>query len=180
MKSMKKEMALVIGLLSVFAIASLVSLCTSCSRESKNEYKDRTVEVEKETEYPLVLIDEMDLNNVMVIPRVNNGKVESLDVYFNQENSIVIDGVNYYLIKLAEDKDCFYIYSIENPQYILKSNDTLKVKVNEYRIAKDGSWKYLVETVYLDWKAPEEYWITPEETSTPENSGAYDDGEDWK
>ena len=171
---MKKGLFILSGLLSI------ISLCSCGQVETKTEYIDRIIETEKETEYPLVLIDEMDLNNVMVIPRANNGKVESLDVYFNQENSIVIDGVNYNLIKLAEDKDCFYIYSIENGHYILKSNDTLKVKVNEYRIAKDGSWKYLVETIYLDWKASDKYWIAPEETSTPENSGAYDDGEEWK
>ena len=170
---MKKGLILLGSLLSLFTLAS-------CGEQTKVEYIDRIVEVEKETEYPLVLVDEMDLNNAMVIPRANNGKVESLDVYFNQENSIVIDGVNYNLIKLAEDKDCFYIYSIENGHYILKSNDTLKVKVNEYRIAKDGSWKYLVETIYLDWRAPEEYWIEPQDTSTPENSGSYDDGEGWK
>ena len=170
---MKKGFILLGSLLSLFTLAS-------CGEQTKVEYIDRIVEVEKETEYPLVLVDEMDLNNAMVIPRANNGKVESLDVYFNQENSIVIDGVNYNLIKLAEDKDCFYIYSIENGHYILKSNDTLKVKVNEYRIAKDGSWKYLVETIYLDWRAPEEYWIEPQDTSTPENSGSYDDGEGWK
>ena len=170
---MKKGFILLGSLLSLFTLAS-------CGEQTKVEYIDRIVEVEKETEYPLVLVDEMDLNNAMVIPRANNGKVESLDVYFNQENSIVIDGVNYNLIKLAEDKDCFYIYSIENGHYILKSNDTLKVKVNEYRIAKDGSWKYLVETIYLDWRAPEEYWIEPQDTSTSENSGSYDDGEGWK
>ena len=170
---MKKGLILLGSLLSLFTLAS-------CGEQTKTEYIDRTVETEKETEYPLVLIDEMDLNNVMVIPRANTGKVESLDIYFKQENNITIDGSRYDLIKLVEDKDCFYIYSIENPQYILKSNDTLKVKVNEYRIAKDGSWKYLVETIYLDWRAPEEYWIEPQETSTPENSGAYDDGEGWK
>lgn len=168
------------GLLILSGLLSLISLCSCGQVETKTEYIDRIVEVEKETEYPLVLVDEMDLDNVMVIPRANNGKVESLGIYFKQENSIVIDGVNYNLIKLVEDKDCFYIYSIENTYYILKSNDTLKVKINEYRIAKDGSWKYLVETIYLDWRAPEEYWTEPEETSTPENSGAYDDGEEWK
>ena len=168
------------GLLILSGLLSLISLCSCGQVETKTEYIDRIAEVEKETEYPLVLVNEMGLDNVMVIPRANNGKVESLDIYFKQENNIVINGVNYNLIKLVEDKDCFYIYSIENPYYILKSNDTLKVKVNEYRIAKDGSWKYLVETSYLDWKAPEEYWIAPEETSTPENSGAYDDGEEWK
>lgn len=167
------------GLFILSGLLALISLCSCGQVETKVEYIDRIVEVEKE-EYPLVLVDEMNLDNVRVIPRSNNGKVESLDVYFKQENSIVINGVNYNLIKLVEDKDCFYIYSIENPHYILKSNDTLKVKVNEYRIAKDGSWKYLVETIYLDWKAPEEYWVASEETSTPENNGAYDDWDDWK
>lgn len=152
------------GLLILSGLLSLISLC-SCGQ------------VETKTEYPLVLVDEMDLNNVRVIPESNNGKVETLHIYFEQENNIFINGVRYDLIKLVEDKDYFYIYSIENTYYILKSNDTLKVKVNEYRIAKDGSWKYLVETIYLDWRAPEEYWIAPEETSTPENSGAFDDGE---
>lgn len=151
------------GLLILSGLLSLISLC-SCGQ------------VETKTEYPLVLVDEMDLNNVRVIPESNNGKVETLHIYFEQENNIFINGVRYDLIKLVEDKDYFYIYSIENTYYILKSNDTLKVKVNEYRIAKDGSWKYLVETIYLDWRAPEEYWIAPEETSTPENSGAFDDG----
>lgn len=171
---MKKGLFILSGLLSI------ISLCSCGQVETKAEYIDRTIETEKETEYPLVLIDGMSLDNVMVIPKSNNGRVERLDVYFKQENNITIDGSRYDLIKLVEDKDCFYIYSIENPQYILKSNDTLKVKVNEYRIAKDGSWKYLVETVYLDWKAPEEYWMESEEASTPENSGAYDDGEEWK
>ena len=168
------------GLFILGGLLSIISLCSCGQVETKIEYIDRIVEVEKEAEYPIVLVDEMDLDNVMLTQHSNNGKVESLNIYFEQEHNIVIEGVNYNLIKLVEDKDCFYIYSIENPQYILKSNDTLKVKVNEYRIAKDGSWKYLVETIYLDWKAPEEYWIAPEETSTPENSGAYDDGEEWK
>lgn len=168
------------GLFILGGLLSIISLCSCGQVETKIEYIDRIVEVEKEAEYPIVLVDEMDLDNVMLTQHSNNGKVESLNIYFEQEHNIVIERVNYNLIKLVEDKDCFYIYSIENPQYILKSNDTLKVKVNEYRIAKDGSWKYLVETIYLDWKAPEEYWIAPEETSTPENSGAYDDGEEWK
>lgn len=152
------------GLFILSGLLSLIGLC-SCGQ------------VETKTEYPLVLVDEMDLNNVRVIPESNNGKVETLHIYFEQENNIFINGVRYDLIKLVEDKDYFYIYSIENTYYILKSNDTLKVKVNEYRIAKDGSWKYLVETIYLDWRAPKEYWIAPEETSTPENSGAFDEGE---
>lgn len=170
---MKNGLVLLGSILSLFMLAS-------CGEQTKVEYIDRIVEVEKETEYPLVLIDEMTLDNVMVIPESNNGKVERLHIHFKQENNIVINEVKYDLIKLIEDKDCFYIYSIENTYHILKSNDTLKVKVNEYRIAKDGSWKYLVETIYLDWRASEEYWIEPQETSTPENSGAYDDGEGWK
>lgn len=170
---MKRGLIVLGSLLSLFTLAS-------CGEQTKVEYIDRVVEVEKEEEYPLVLVDEMDLDNVMITPESNNGKVESLHIYFKQENNITIDGVRYDLIKLVEDKDCFYIYSIENTYHILKSNDTLKVKVNEYRIAKDGSWKYLVETIYLDWRAPEEYWIEPQETSTSENSGAYGDGEGWK
>lgn len=170
---MKKNLFMLSGLLA------LISLCSCGEVETKTEYIDSIVEVEKEEENALVLIDEMNLDNVMIIPISNNGKVKSLDVYFKQENSITIDGVNYNLIKLVEGKDCFYIYSIENPHYILKNNDTLKVKVNEYRIAKDGSWKYLVETIYLDWKAPEEYLIEPQEISIPENGGVYDDGEGW-
>ena len=168
---MKKGLVILSGLLTgLFILSGLLSIISLCSCS----------QVETKPEYPAVLIDEMNLDTAMVIPSSNNGKVESLDIYFKQENNIVINGVNYNLIKLVEDKDCFYIYSIENTHYIVKSNTTLKVKVNEYRIAKDGSWKYLVETIYLDWRAPEEYWIAPEETSTSENSGAYADGEEWK
>lgn len=158
---MKKGLVILSGLLTgLFILSGLLSIInlSSCSQ------------VETKTEYPVVLIDEMNLDNVMVIPTYRNGKVESLDVYFRQEHTIVINGVRYDLIKLVEDKDCFYIYSIENTHHIVKSNSTLEVKVNEYRIAKDGSWKYLVETIYLDW-------IAPEETTTPENSGTYKDGE---
>lgn len=62
MKSVKKEMILVIGLLSIFATASLVSLCTSCNREPEIEY----VQVEK-TVYAEIERSQVDLNGVDVL-----------------------------------------------------------------------------------------------------------------
>ena len=57
MKSVKKEMILVIGLLSLFATVSLVSLIKGYAREPEIEYRDRIVEVEK----PVEVIKEVEV-----------------------------------------------------------------------------------------------------------------------
>ena len=64
MKSVKKEMILVIGLLSLFATVGLVSLIKSYAREPEIEYRDRIVEVEK----PVEVIKEIEVIKEVKIP----------------------------------------------------------------------------------------------------------------
>lgn len=170
MKSVKKEMILVIGLLSIFATASLVSLCTSCNREPEIEYRDKVVEVEKPVEVikEVEVVKEIEVEKkvevpVEVIREVKIGypveveKIVEKEIYV-EKSQVDLNGVE--VVKLDDNLYEFEFTAtqcINNPSQIEKIFDLQGISYYSYSsdfdVFKEGELTskpgYIIKNIFL-------------------------------
>lgn len=170
MKSVKKEMILVIGLLSVFATASLISLCTSCNREPEIEYRDKVVEVEKPVEVikEVEVVKEIEVEKkvevpVEVIREVKIGypveveKIVEKEIYV-EKSQVDLNGIE--VVKLDDNLYEFEFTAtqcINDPSQIKKIFDLQGISYYSYSsdfyVFKEGELKakpgYIIKTLFL-------------------------------
>lgn len=130
MKSVKKEMILVIGLLSLFATVSLVSLIKGYAREPEIEYRDRIVEVEK----PVEVIKEVEVEKIVekeVIVERSQVDLNGLDVVRVHDNLYEFEFTAYQFYKNCSPiKQVFELHGLDTTMdysgsYIFRSGELI-------------------------------------------------------
>ena len=167
-------------LIFIFTFMFTCILLTSCSKNNSSINTGLLFEEElTEKEKGNLIFDDTSLENLTILPNVSNDKLISVMVYFQEPHWISLNGKYIYLIKLIEFSDSFEVYKLENTTFLLTERKPLKIKIEHYMFAKDGSWNYLTETFYLEWNLPEEYVFGAKKEDSTNQGETYNDGEDW-